>query len=109
MVLLVVWAGWALFTYFIAVEVVAAIRGVRAPRIRLATPLHILHPTEHLQVCSARGTRGPARNAFDARTKLAGIKDSRAGTYGRAVYWWVNFGLIVLSGNDYVIGPQWMV
>ena len=39
-VLLVVWAGWALFTYFIAVEVVAAIQGVRAPRIKLATPLH---------------------------------------------------------------------
>jgi hypothetical protein len=38
-VLLAVWAGWALFTYF-SVEVVAAIRGIRAPRLKLATPLH---------------------------------------------------------------------
>ena len=39
-VLLLVWGGWAVFTYVIAVEVYAAIRRIRAPRIRLATPLH---------------------------------------------------------------------
>ncbi|MDT5024859.1 MAG: hypothetical protein QOE61_1285 [Micromonosporaceae bacterium] len=38
--MVVLWLAWALFVYVLAVETYAAVRSIRAPRIRLAAPLH---------------------------------------------------------------------